>query len=127
MAATYTVDVFSPLDRYGSYGSGGDWGEHGPEFLDHRLALFDVEQRMVFGATTMRELVQILGSNTGEPVVPDPWITRMRSMPATAVATTWEGPLDWPDATVVGGDRPHHPAAGLGRQGGGSSAGQINW
>jgi dihydrofolate reductase len=28
----------------------------------------------------------------------------MRSLPATVVSTTLEGPLDWPDATVVGGD-----------------------
>jgi hypothetical protein len=58
MTATYTFDVFSTLDGYGSYGSGGDWGgywgKHGPELLDHRLALFDVEQRTVFGASTFR-------------------------------------------------------------------------
>ena len=34
----------------------------------------------------------------------DPWVTRMRSLPATVVSTTLEGPLDWPDATVVSGD-----------------------
>ena len=34
----------------------------------------------------------------------DPWVTRMRSMPATVVSSTVEGPLDWPDATVVRGD-----------------------
>jgi dihydrofolate reductase len=28
----------------------------------------------------------------------------MRSLPATVVSTTLEGPLDWPDATVVRGD-----------------------
>ena len=28
----------------------------------------------------------------------------MRSMPATVVSRTLEGPLNWPDATVVGGD-----------------------
>jgi dihydrofolate reductase len=28
----------------------------------------------------------------------------MRSLPATVVSTTLEGPLDWPDATVGGGD-----------------------
>ena len=28
----------------------------------------------------------------------------MRSLPATVVSTTLEGPLDWPDATVVSGD-----------------------
>ena len=34
----------------------------------------------------------------------DPWVTRMRNLPATVVSTTLEGPLDWPDATVVSGD-----------------------
>ena len=34
----------------------------------------------------------------------DPWVPRMRSMPATVVSTTLEGPLNWPDATVVRGD-----------------------
>src|ERR687890_199301 len=28
----------------------------------------------------------------------------MRNMPATVVSTTLEGPLDWPNATVVNGD-----------------------
>jgi hypothetical protein len=32
------------------------------------------------------------------------WVTRMRSLPATVVSTTLEGPLDWPDATVGRGD-----------------------
>ena len=45
MTATYTFDVFSSLDGYGSYGPGGDWGgywgKQGPELLDHRLASFD--------------------------------------------------------------------------------------
>jgi dihydrofolate reductase len=108
MTATYTFDVFSTLDGYGSYGSGGDWGgywgKHGPELLDHRLALFDVEQRMVFGANTFRDFVQVLGLDTEEPSVPDPWFDRMRSMPATVVSTTLEGPLAWPDATVISGD-----------------------
>ena len=31
-------------------------------------------------------------------------VTRMRSLPATVVSTTLQGPLDWPDATVVSGD-----------------------
>jgi hypothetical protein len=53
MTATYTFDVFSTLDGYGSYGPDGDWGgywgKQGPEFLDRRLALYSEEQRMVFG------------------------------------------------------------------------------
>ena len=53
MIATYTFDVFSSLDGFGSV-SGGDWGgywgKQGPELLEHRLALYSEEQRMVFGA-----------------------------------------------------------------------------
>jgi dihydrofolate reductase len=55
---------------------------------------------MVLGANTFRQFVQLLG----ELEELDPVNTRMRSMPTTVVSTTLEGPLDWPDATVVSGD-----------------------
>jgi dihydrofolate reductase len=106
MTATYTFDVFSSLDGYGSHSGdwGGYWGKQGPELLDHRLASYGAEQRMVFGANTYRAFARMLASSTEESEVRDPWVTRMRSMPATVVSTTLEGPLDWPDATVVRGD-----------------------
>jgi dihydrofolate reductase len=107
MTATYTFDIFSSLDGFGSV-SGGDWGgywgKQGPELLDHRLASFEVEQRMVLGATTFRQFVRMLADSTEESEVRDPWVTRMRDMPATVVSSTLDGALDWPDATVVGGD-----------------------
>jgi dihydrofolate reductase len=106
MTATYTFDVFSSLDGYGGV-SGGDWGgywgKQGPELLDHRLALYKTEQRMVFGANTYRMFAQMLASGAEESVK-DPWVSRMRGLPATVVSTTLDGPLDWPDATVVSGD-----------------------
>ena len=108
MSAPYTFDVFSSLDGYGSYGPGGDWGgywgKQGPELLDHRLAVYGGEHRMVFGATTFRQFVSMLASSTEESEVRDPWVTQMRNLPATVVSTTLEEPLDWPDATVVSGD-----------------------
>ena len=108
MAATYTFDVFSSLDGYGSYGApgnwGGYWGKQGPELLDRRLALYGGEQRMVFGANTYRQFVQLLGASTEESGVGDPWVTRMRNLPATVVSSTLKGPLGWPDATVASGD-----------------------
>jgi dihydrofolate reductase len=108
MTATYTFDVFCSLDGYGSYTSSGDWGgywgKHGPEFLDRRLALYSEEQRLVLGANTFRQFVQVLGPSTEESEVNDPVNTRMRNMPTTVVSTTLEGPLDWPDATLVSGD-----------------------
>jgi dihydrofolate reductase len=108
VTATYTFDVFSSLDGYGSYASPGDWGgywgKQGPELLEHRLALYSGEQRMVFGANTFRQFVEMLAASTEDSDVRDPWVTRMRSLPATVVSTTLKGPLDWPDATVVSED-----------------------
>jgi dihydrofolate reductase len=106
MTAAYTFDVFSSLDGYGAASANwsGYWGKQGPELLDHRLALYGAEQRMVFGANTYRAFARMLASSTEESEVRDPWVTRMRSLPATVVSTTLEGPLDWPDATLVSGD-----------------------
>ena len=59
---------------------------------------------MVFGANTFRAFAEMLASGTEQPEVLDPWVTRMRNLPATVVSSTLEGPLDWPDATVVSGD-----------------------
>ncbi len=108
MTATYTFDIFSTLDGFGSYGPDGDWGgywgKQGPELLERRLASFVAEQRMVFGATTFRQFVEMLASSTEKSDVRDPWVTRMRNMPATVVSSTLKGPQAWPNATIVNGD-----------------------
>ena len=108
MSATYTVDLFMSLDGYGSYDPPGDWGgywgKQGPELLDRRLALYGVDQRMVFGANTFRQFMQMLDVPTEESGVLDPWVARMRSLPATVVSSTLAPPFDWPAATVVAGD-----------------------
>jgi dihydrofolate reductase len=102
MAATYTFDVFTSLDGFGTHRGdwGGYWGKQGPELLEHRLSLYDQEQRMVFGATTYRTNTQLLAAEASL----DAWVTRMRNMPAIVVSSTLREPLDWPDATVVRGD-----------------------
>ncbi|WP_138758790.1 dihydrofolate reductase family protein [Modestobacter altitudinis] len=108
MTATYTFDVFCSLDGFASYGAGGDWGgywgKQGPEFLDHRLAVVSKAQRMVLGATTFRQFLHFLGPGSAEPDGGDPVNTRMKNLPTTVVSSTLEGPLDWPDATLVSGD-----------------------
>ncbi|WP_136517566.1 dihydrofolate reductase family protein [Cellulomonas telluris] len=108
MTATYTFDVFTSLDGFGSYAPPGDWGgywgKQGPELLEHRLAQYDGEQRLVLGATTFREFVAMLAGSTEDSDVRDPWVTRMRHLPTTVVSSTLSGPLDWPDATVARGD-----------------------
>ena len=108
MTAEYTFDVFCSLDGFGSYGEGGDWGgywgKQGPEFLDHRLAQYDQEQRMVLGANTFRDFMEYLGPGSGWSEAGDPVNARLKNLPTTVVSTTLEGPLDWPDATLVSGD-----------------------
>jgi dihydrofolate reductase len=104
MTAGYTFDVFCSLDGFGSFDGGdwgGYWGKQGPEFLDRRLVAYGEGQRMVLGANTFREFVEMLGP---DPEALDPVNSRMRSLPTTVVSTTLEGPLDWPDATLVSGD-----------------------
>jgi dihydrofolate reductase len=107
MTVVYTWDVFSTFDGYGSFVEGADWGgywsKQGPELLAHRAALFDTEQRMVFGATTFRENAQILMSGL-DPHSQDEWNVRTMRMPATVISSTLHDTLGWPDATIVSGD-----------------------
>jgi dihydrofolate reductase len=106
MSATYTFDVFSSLDGFGAASGNwtGYWGKQGPELLEHRLAQYSQEQRMVFGANTYRAFVEMLSSSSEESEVRDPWVTRMINLPATVVSSTLRGPLGWLDATLVTGD-----------------------
>jgi dihydrofolate reductase len=106
MTATYTFDVFSSLDGFGTATANwsGYWGKQGPELLDHRAALYAEEQRMVFGANTYRAFVDMLASAADDADVRDPWVASMVNTPAFVVSNTLEGPLDWPDATLVRGD-----------------------
>ncbi len=106
MTVPYTFDVFTSLDGFGAATAPwtGYWGKQGPELLDHRLSLYDAEQRMVFGANTFRAFVDMLSTSTEDSEVRDPWVTRMVNLPATVVSTTLKEPLDWADATVVSGD-----------------------
>lgn len=104
MPATYTYDVFSSLDGYGSpipeSDWGGYWGKQGPELLDHRLAALSEDQRMVFGAKTFSLFAEFLGAWAE----PDGWVAEMWSLPATVVSNSLQDPLDRSGATVASGD-----------------------
>jgi dihydrofolate reductase len=106
MTATYTFDVFTSLDGFGTHSGnwGGYWGKQGPQLLEHRLAVYSEEQRMVFGANTYRQFARFLATEPEESEVRDPWVTRMVNLPATIVSNTLEEPLDWADGTVASGD-----------------------
>jgi dihydrofolate reductase len=106
MPATYTFDVFSSLDGFGAATGdwAGYWGKQGPELLEHRLALYSENHRMVFGANTHTAFTRMLAASAEDSEVRDPWVTRMINLPAIVVSTTLQDPLDWPDATLVRGD-----------------------
>ena len=108
MTAPYTFDVFASLDGYGSYGPPGDWGgywgKQGPELRRRRHERYTSEQRMVFGATTLREFVSMWAASTDESDIRDSWAARMWDLPATVVSSTLHEPVDWPDVTVARGD-----------------------
>lgn len=103
MSVTYTYDIFSSLDGFGSHTGdwGGYWGKQGPELLARRADQYAEPQRMVLGATTFRVNTEMLPGGTDGM---DLWIARMKNLPATIVSSTLTGPLDWPDATVESGD-----------------------
>ena len=107
MTATYTFDVFSTLDGFGSPGGGdwgGYWGKQGPEFLEHRLAQYSEKQRMVFGANTFRMFAGFLATFPKGSEIYDPWVSRMLELPATVVSDTLDEPLDWADGTIASGN-----------------------
>ena len=106
MPAIYTFDVVSTLDGFASFENadwGPFWGKGGPELLDHRQAAYGEDQRLVLGANTYRQFVELLGPSTDAEKL-DPLNARMRSLPLTVVSSTLEGPLDWPGSTVESGD-----------------------
>ncbi len=108
MTATYTWDVFSTLDGFGSFDPadadwGGYWSKQGPELLEHRASQFDTEPRLVFGATTFRETAEIMTSGI-DPLALDEWNQRTLRAPATVISSTLTDTLGWPNATIVSGD-----------------------
>jgi len=61
---------------------------------------------MVLGANTYRLFVQferMLGSSAEADKAADPWVAKLRTLPATVVSTTLQEPLDWSHATLAKG------------------------
>lgn len=102
MSATYTFDVFSSLDGFGSAGGdwGGYWGKQGPELLDRRMEFYSSPCHVVFGANTFRLFSRFWEDTEQNPEVEDPWGVALHEQPATVISTTLQEPLNWPDATL---------------------------
>lgn len=107
MTAIYTWDIFSSLDGFGSHTGdwGGYFGKQGPELLAHRANVTSEPQRMVFGANTYRDFVEMLPPDKEDPAELDAWVRNMRNLPASVVSNSLKAPLHWPgQATLEVGD-----------------------
>lgn len=106
MPVTYTWDVYSTVDGFASYTSDGDWGgywgKEGPEFIAHRAALLKADQRMVLGANTFRQFLELIGQTDLRNL--DPVSSMMKNMPTIVISTSLQEPLNWPHATLLSGD-----------------------
>jgi len=58
---------------------------------------------MVYGATTFREVAEIMAAAT-DPNTFDEWNVRLMRMPATVISSTLQDTLGWRDAQIVRGD-----------------------
>src|SRR5689334_22697525 len=107
MTTTYTIDVFSNLDGFGTATGdwGGYWGKQGPELLARRLELYDEPQRMALGANTYRAFAAMLDASAEYPDVQDAWVTRMTGLPMTVITKRLRAPLpSLPHADLARGD-----------------------
>jgi dihydrofolate reductase len=97
--ATYTFDVFSTLDGYGSSEVWpGYWGKEGPELVADREKVFSPDKILVLGATTYRTWSRL------SDMIDDPSFDWLYAMPKVVLSTTLEGPLKWPNTTLIAED-----------------------
>src|SRR4051794_10705803 len=102
MTATYTFDVFSTLDGFGSYNSNGDRASRVPSFSTAASPSTARSSGWSSGQH-LREFMHFLGPGSEDSSVSDPINTRMKNMPTMVISTRLHGPLDWPNATLASG------------------------
>ncbi|GAB3578082.1 dihydrofolate reductase family protein [Leifsonia lichenia] len=99
MSTTLTVDFFCSVDGYGMADNWpGYWGKEGPEVIADRVATFEQEQVLVFGATTFRQF------RTFVNVFDEPYYDSLDRLPKIVFSRTLEEPLGWDNSTVLAED-----------------------
>ena len=98
--ATYTADLVTSLDGFGS-GPVGYWGKEGPELLELRARdFFAVEdQTLVFGANTYREMAQFAAA-----APEDPNFASLDAAQKIVISRTLEEPLGMKNSTLIAED-----------------------
>lgn len=96
--ATFTVDLFTTLDGFGT-GRVAYWGKEGPELLAQRARTFgEPEQTLVFGANTYRLLQRFA------PAEDDPSRAPLEAARKIVISRTLEEPLALPNTTLIAED-----------------------
>ena len=96
--ATYTVDLFTTLDGFGS-GRVAYWGKEGPELVEQRARTYgEKDQTLVFGANTYRLMLRFA------PAEEDPSFAPLNAARKIVISRTLEEPLTWANSTLVAED-----------------------
>ena len=96
--ATFTVDLFTTLDGFGT-GRVAYWGKEGPELLAQRARTFgEREQTLVFGANTYRLMQRFA------PAEDDPSGAPLKAARKIVISQTLAEPLNLPNTTLVAAD-----------------------
>jgi dihydrofolate reductase len=98
--ATYTVDLFTTLDGFGT-GPVGYWGKEGPELVEQRDQVFFAgeDETLVFGANTYRVMAGF-AAERGE----DPSFESLSARQKIVISRTLEEPLTWANSTLIAED-----------------------
>lgn len=98
---TYTVDLFTSLDGFGS-GPVGYWGKEGPELLEQRAEKFFGLQgeTLVLGASTYREMAGFVAGATEE----DPSFQSLNATKKVVISQSLEEPLGMDNTTLIADD-----------------------
>jgi dihydrofolate reductase len=97
--ATYTVDLFTTLDGFGSGRVEPYWGKEGPELLEQRSRTYGEEdQTLVFGANTFRSMARFA------PAKNDPSHGPLNAARKIVISRTLEEPLTLANSTLIAED-----------------------
>jgi dihydrofolate reductase len=98
--ATYTVDLFTTLDGFGT-GPVGYWGKEGPELVEQRDQVFFAgeDETLVFGANTYRVMAGFAVEHAE-----DPSFESLTARQKIVISRTLEEPLTWANSTLIAED-----------------------
>ena len=98
--ATYTVNLFTTLDGFGT-GPVAYWGKDGPELRAwHARTFFRGEnQTLVFGANTYRMMARFAAQLAG-----DPNFAALSAARKIVISRTLAAPLTWANAALIAAD-----------------------